>query len=65
MRARTRRIHNIMIGSYEKGRSGENYLLNMMGELMKIGLRAREKGEKWCLIFSMLGFLPLLVLQGE
>lgn len=33
----TRRIHNIMIGSYEKGRSGENYLRNMMGELMKIG----------------------------
>jgi len=33
----TRRIHNIMIGSYEKGRSGENYLQNMMGELMKIG----------------------------
>jgi DNA anti-recombination protein RmuC len=34
----TRQIHNIMIGSYEKGRSGENYLRNMMSELMKIGL---------------------------
>jgi hypothetical protein len=34
----TRQIHNIMIGSYEKGRSGENYLKNMMSELMKIGL---------------------------
>jgi len=34
----TRRMHNIMIGSYEKGRSGENYLRNMMNELMKIGL---------------------------
>jgi len=36
--ALTRRIHNIMIGSYEKGRTGENYLRNMMAELMKIGL---------------------------
>jgi len=36
--ALTRRIHSIMIGSYEKGRSGENYLRNMMNELMKIGL---------------------------
>jgi hypothetical protein len=36
--ALTRRIYNIMIGSYEKGRSGENYLRNMMNELMKIGL---------------------------
>ena len=36
--ALTRRMHNIMIGSYEKGRSGENYLRNMMNELMKIGL---------------------------
>jgi len=34
----TRRMHNIMIGSYEKGRSGENYLRNMMSELMKIGV---------------------------
>jgi DNA anti-recombination protein RmuC len=36
--ALTRRMHSIMIGSYEKGRSGENYLRNMMNELMKIGL---------------------------
>lgn len=36
--ALTRRIHNIMIGSYEKGRTGENYLKNMMAELMKIGI---------------------------
>lgn len=36
--ALTRRIHNIMIGSYEKGRTGENYLKNMMAELMKIGV---------------------------
>jgi hypothetical protein len=34
----TRRMHNIMIGSYEKGRSSENYLRNMMNELMKIGI---------------------------
>jgi uncharacterized protein YoxC len=34
----TRRMYNIMIGSYEKGKSGENYLRNMMNELMKIGL---------------------------
>ncbi|MGD8546025.1 MAG: hypothetical protein PVH12_07605, partial [Candidatus Bathyarchaeota archaeon] len=36
--ALTRRMYSIMIGSYEKGRSGENYLRNMMNELMKIGL---------------------------
>jgi len=36
--ALTRRMYNIMIGSYEKGKSGENYLRNMMNELMKIGL---------------------------
>jgi len=35
--ALTRRMYNIMIGSYEKGKSGENYLRNMMNELMKIG----------------------------
>ena len=34
----TRRIYNIMIGSYEKGRSGENYLRNMMNNLLKIGM---------------------------
>jgi len=34
----TRRMYSIMIGSYEKGKSGENYLRNMMNELMKIGL---------------------------
>jgi len=36
--ALTRSIHNIMIGSYEKGRSGEKFLRNMMSELMKIGM---------------------------
>jgi hypothetical protein len=36
--ALTRRMYNIMIGSYEKGKSGENTLRNMMNELMKIGL---------------------------
>jgi DNA anti-recombination protein RmuC len=34
----TRKMYYIMIGSYEKGKSGENYLRNMMNELMKIGL---------------------------
>ena len=34
----TRKMYNIMIGSYEKGKSGENYLRNMMNELMKIGM---------------------------
>jgi hypothetical protein len=34
----TRRMYNIMIGSYEKGKSGENTLKSMMNELMKIGL---------------------------
>ena len=36
--ALTRKMYNIMIGSYEKGKSGENYLRNMMNELMKIGM---------------------------
>ena len=36
--ALTRRMYNIMIGSYEKGKSGENYLRNMMNELMKMSL---------------------------
>jgi hypothetical protein len=36
--ALTRRMYNIMIGSYEKGKSGENTLRNMMNELMKIGM---------------------------
>lgn len=53
----TRRIYNIMIGSYEKGKSGENYLRNMMNELMKIGL-VREnvpignKRVEYCVVFS-------------
>jgi len=55
--ALTRRIHNIMIGSYEKGKSGENYLRNAMNELMKIGL-VREnapigsKRVEYCVIFK-------------
>ena len=46
-----------MIGSYEKGKSGENYLRNMMNELMKIGL-VREnvpignKRVEYCVVFS-------------
>ncbi|MGD6808739.1 MAG: DNA recombination protein RmuC [Candidatus Bathyarchaeia archaeon] len=36
--ALTRKMYNIMIGSFEKGKSGENTLRNMMNELMKIGL---------------------------
>jgi DNA anti-recombination protein RmuC len=53
----TRRIYNIMIGSYEKGRTGENYLRNMMNELMKIGL-VREnvpigsKVVEYCVVFT-------------
>lgn len=34
----TRKMYNVMIGSYEKGKSGENYLRNMMNELMKMGM---------------------------
>ena len=55
--ALTRRIHNIMIGSYEKGKSGENYLRNTMNELMKIGF-VREnapigsKRVEYCVIFK-------------
>ncbi len=55
--ALTRRMYNIMIGSYEKGRSGENYLRNMMNEFMKIGL-VREnvpigsKVVEYCVVFN-------------
>jgi len=55
--ALTRRIYNIMIGSYEKGRSGENYLRNTMNELMKMGLvRANPpiagKVVEYCVVFT-------------
>jgi DNA anti-recombination protein RmuC len=55
--ALTRRIYSIMIGSYEKGRSGENYLRNMMNELMKIGLvrenvPIRSKVVEYCVEFD-------------
>ena len=46
-----------MIVSYEKGRSGENYLRNMMNEFMKIGL-VREnvpigsKVVEYCVVFN-------------
>lgn len=53
----TRRMYNIMIGSYEKGKSGENYLRNMMNELMKIGLvrenvPIRSKVVEYCVVFN-------------
>jgi DNA anti-recombination protein RmuC len=50
-------MYNIMIGSYEKGKSGENYLRNMMNELMKIGL-VRENvpigtnSVEYCVVFN-------------
>jgi len=53
----TRKMYNIMIGSYEKGKSGENYLRNMMNELMKIGL-VRENVPigsnvvEYCVVFN-------------
>lgn len=53
----TRKMYNIMIGSYEKGKSGENYLRNMMNELMKIGL-VRERVPigsnvvEYCVVFN-------------
>lgn len=55
--ALTRRMYNIMIGSYEKGRSGENYLRNMMNELMKIGLVREDvpigsKVVEYCVVFD-------------
>jgi DNA anti-recombination protein RmuC len=55
--ALTRRMYSIMIGSYEKGRSGENYLRNMMNELMKIGLvrenvRIGTKLVEYCVVFG-------------
>lgn len=34
----TRRIHSIMIGSYSKGRTGEQVLKSMLGELMRAGI---------------------------
>lgn len=53
----TRKIHSIMIGSYEKGKSGENYLRNMMTELMKIGLVRQNvpfgtKVVEYCVVFN-------------
>ncbi len=60
----TRRIYSIMIGSYEKGRSGENYLRNMMNELLKIGI-VREnvhigtKVVEYCVTFSDGKLLPI------
>jgi DNA anti-recombination protein RmuC len=53
----TRRMYNIMIGSYEKGKSGENYLRNMMNELMKIGLVRQNvpigsKVVEYCVVFN-------------
>jgi DNA anti-recombination protein RmuC len=55
--ALTRRMYNIMIGSYEKGKSGENYLRNMMNELMKIGMVRQNvpiggKVVEYCVIFD-------------
>jgi DNA anti-recombination protein RmuC len=55
--ALTRRMYNIMIGSYEKGKSGENYLRNMMNELMKIGLVRQNvafgsKTVEYCVVFN-------------
>jgi DNA anti-recombination protein RmuC len=53
----TRRMYNIMIGSYEKGKSGENYLRNMMNELMKIGFVKENvpignKVVEYCVVFT-------------
>lgn len=55
--ALTRRMYNIMIGSYEKGKSGENYLRNMMNELMKIGMVRQNvpigsKMVEYCVVFD-------------
>jgi DNA anti-recombination protein RmuC len=60
----TRSMYSIMIGSYEKGKSGENYLRNMMNELMKIGL-VREnvsigsKVVEYCVEFKDGKLLPI------
>jgi DNA anti-recombination protein RmuC len=60
----TRSMYSIMIGSYEKGKSGENYLRNMMNELMKIGL-VREnvsigsKTVEYCVEFKDGKLLPI------
>jgi len=60
----TRSMYSIMIGSYEKGKSGENYLRNMMNELMKIGL-VREnvsignKVVEYCVVFNDGKLLPI------
>jgi DNA anti-recombination protein RmuC len=60
----TRSMYSIMIGSYEKGKSGENYLRNMMNELMKIGV-VREnvsignKAVEYCVEFKDGKLLPI------
>ncbi|KYH38979.1 MAG: recombinase RmuC [Candidatus Bathyarchaeota archaeon B23] len=53
----TRRMYNIMIGSYEKGRSGENYLRSVMNELMKIGfvrqnVPIERRMVEYCVVFN-------------
>ncbi len=60
----TKRIHSIMIGSYQKGRSGENYLKNIMAELTKMGLISYNvpigsKVVEYCVVFSDGKRLPI------
>lgn len=60
----TRSMYSIMIGSYEKGKSGENYLRNMMNELMKIGLVRQNvpignKVVEYCVVFNDGKLLPI------
>ncbi len=39
----TRKVHDVLLGSYSKGRSGEKMLASLMSELIKIGyVRANE-----------------------
>ena len=62
--ALTRRIHSHMIGSYEKGRTGETILKNMMNELMKIGFVKQgvpigSRVVEYCVTFSDGKLLPI------
>lgn len=60
----TKRIHSIMVGSYQKGRSGENYLRSIMSELTKMGLIScnipvGSRVVEYCVIFNDGKRLPI------
>jgi len=60
----TRRIHNHMIGSYEKGTTGETLLRQILNDLMKIGFIRQDvpigsRKVEYCVTFSDGKLLPI------